>query len=352
MPTPSAAESALTAAQLARFRTALLALTGAKPGRIGVAVSGGADSLAMLLLADAVFPGQIEAATVDHRLRPEGAGEAAFVASICAAHGVAHTVLSVDVPGRRNVSDAARTARYTALEEWRVRRGIGWIATAHHADDQLETMVMRLNRSSGLAGLAGIRAINGHIIRPLLGWRRSELAAIVATAGIAPVCDPSNTDDRYDRARLRKLLGVNEILDPVAVARSAALLGEAEEALEAAVAILAQGIEFGDATAILRPAGLSTELQRRLVLRCLALVEPSYATRGAAVARVVAALVARRSASLGPIHAKVIRLPDGEAGWRFARGPARRAVQSDVDVPLPLTSECLSSVQKGRSDHE
>src|SRR3546814_6847035 len=88
------------------------------------------------------------------------------------------------------------------------------IVTAHHADDQLETMIMRLNRSSGVGGLAGIRARNGTVLRPLLSWRRDDLTALALDADLPLVEDPSNSDIRFDRARLRSALKSQQILDP------------------------------------------------------------------------------------------------------------------------------------------
>jgi tRNA(Ile)-lysidine synthase len=324
VPTPNALPEALTPAAVERFRAETLALTGRAHGKIGLAVSGGGDSLAMLLLAEAAFPGQVEAATVDHGLRPAAADEAAFVATLCAGRDIPHATLKVEVAARQNVSDAARQARYAALDAWRNGRGLDWLMTAHHVDDQLETFIMRLNRSSGLAGLTGIRAVNGHVIRPLLGWRRQELAAIIAAAELTPVVDPSNSDHRYDRARLRKLLVDSDLLDADAVARSAALLGEAEAALEAATDILADRIVLGDGTAAFDPARLTSELQRRLVLRCLAHVGPAIEPRGSAVARMVAALSGGRAATLGTVLARVERQTDSTPLWRFVRAPQRR----------------------------
>jgi tRNA(Ile)-lysidine synthase len=222
---------------VARFKAALDRLW-PESGRLGLAVSGGPDSLAMLLLAQAAIPGQFEVAAVDHGLRPESAGECAMVARVCAERGIRCEVLAVEVePG--NLQDAARDARYEGLAEWASRRGISAIATAHHADDQAETLLMRLNRGSGLAGLAGVRervGIEGWnspvIVRPLLFFRHAELAKVVEVSGIAPVNDPSNTDERFDRARIRKALLESNWIDPLALAASAAHLAEAEEALD------------------------------------------------------------------------------------------------------------------------
>ncbi|HZU63565.1 MAG TPA: tRNA lysidine(34) synthetase TilS, partial [Novosphingobium sp.] len=150
---------------------------GARQGRLGLAVSGGPDSLALLLLAHAAWPGRVAAATVDHGLRPESAGEAAEVARICAGLGVAHATLPVSI-GPGNIQTEARTARYAALAQWMAAEGLAALATAHHADDQAETLLLRLNRASGVAGLAGVRAralVPGSrllLLRPLLGWRR------------------------------------------------------------------------------------------------------------------------------------------------------------------------------------
>src|SRR3954470_23762026 len=156
-----------------------------------IAVSGGPDSLALLLLAAAAFPANVHAATVDHRLRPEAAAEAAHVAMICAGLGIPHRILAVTVAPGASVQAQARAARYAALGGWMAEEGLEALLTGHHQDDQAETLLMRLVRGSGLAGLAGIRPaarIAGvKVCRPLLGWRRAELAAIVAAAGLRAI---------------------------------------------------------------------------------------------------------------------------------------------------------------------
>jgi len=223
---------------VARFRAALERLW-PDGGKLGLAVSGGPDSLAMLLLAEAAIPGQFEVATVDHGLRPEAADECAMVARVCAERGVPCEVLNVTL-GPGNVQATAREARYEALAEWGELRDVSAVATAHHADDQAETLLMRLNRGSGLSGLAGVREqglLVGSIfmvpaIRPLLRFRRAELASVIEGSGLTPVNDPSNSDDRFDRARIRKALGDSPWLDPLALADSAAHLAEVGETLE------------------------------------------------------------------------------------------------------------------------
>ncbi|WP_260924487.1 tRNA lysidine(34) synthetase TilS [Novosphingobium sp. 9] len=227
---------------VARFHADLAAIwpegIAHEPAKLAVAISGGPDSTALLLLAHAALPGRVEAATVDHGLRAASADEAADVAALCERLGVPHRTLRVTVaPG--NVQSEARAARYAALADWIEDRRLAVLTTAHHADDQAETLLMRLNRASGVAGLAGTRAqgvVPGTkdlgLLRPLLGWRRADLAQVVTAAGVAAAQDPSNADPRFDRVRMRQALKDADWLDITAVAQSAAHLAEADEALE------------------------------------------------------------------------------------------------------------------------
>lgn len=302
-----------------RFAADLAALTGGG-GRIGVAVSGGPDSLALLLLAQAALPGAIEAATVDHGLRPEAAAEAAFVARTCAALGVPHATLRPETPIAGNIQSAARRARYRLLEGWRRARGLDWLLTAHHADDQAETLLMRLNRGSGIRGLSGVRAVNGRITRPLLGWRRLELAAIAAAAGLTPVEDPSNSDPRFDRARVRAELARAPWLDPAAIARSAAALAEADAAIDwAAERLWAERARPAADGWTLDAAGLPAELARRLIERALALLAPQAAPRGTEIGRLIAALAGGGTTTLADVRVRA----EG-ARWHFAPAPPRQ----------------------------
>jgi tRNA(Ile)-lysidine synthase len=298
-------------AAVARFRAAVPAFEGS----IGVAVSGGPDSLALLLLAAAAWPGRVVAATVDHRLRPEAADEARHVAEICRTRGVPHEILTPSAPITGSLQAAARAARYALLEEWRDRHGASWIMTAHHADDQAETLLMRLNRGAGLRGLAGVRRINGQILRPLLGWRRDELGAIVAASGVVPVADPSNADPRFDRVRIRQGLAAAPWIDAAALAQSAAHLAEAEDALTWTAARLAEDRVSADATAlVLDPAGIPPALLRRMVEAILHPDAPS----GPALDRLIAALRAGEQASMGDTLCR------GGPRWRFTPAPPRR----------------------------
>ncbi|MBS0255984.1 MAG: tRNA lysidine(34) synthetase TilS [Proteobacteria bacterium] len=290
---------------------------------MGLAVSGGGDSLALLLLAHAALPGRVRVATVDHGLRPEAAAEAAGVAALCARLGVGHATLAVTVePG--NVPAGARAARYAALAAWAAAEGLAALATAHQADDQAETLLMRLNRASGVAGLAGVRArgmVPGTrlaLLRPLLGWRRAELAGMVAAAGLVAADDPANADPRYDRARLRAELTGAAWLDVPALAASAAHLAEADAALD-----WAAGREWAEAVSK-GPLGLTYRPQapRAVALRVLARIAADLGEepRGGQLARLFDTLVAGQPASLGHCVAR-----PGPDGWVFQQAPKRRA---------------------------
>jgi len=298
------------------FQSNLQALGVPVDAPLGLAVSGGPDSLALLLLAGRVRPDNLRAATVDHQLRPEAAAEAAAVAAICARLGVPHDILTVRVEG--SVQAAAREARYAALGDWCVAHGLTHLATAHHADDQAETLLMRLARGAGLSGLAGIRATRPlcpdvTLVRPLLGARKVELEAIVAAAGLQPALDPSNADPRYDRTAARGLLAATDWLDPVRLAQSAAHLADAEAAIEWATD-RAFSERFDGMS--LDPEGLPHEILRRLVLRVFAAHEET--PRGPDLARLIGALQAGQPATLGTLKAS-----PGKR-WTFTPAPARK----------------------------
>ncbi|MET0372848.1 MAG: tRNA lysidine(34) synthetase TilS [Rhizorhabdus sp.] len=242
--------------------------------RLGVAVSGGPDSMALLHLAAAALPGRVDAATVDHGLRPTAAAEADLVARACLVLGVPHRTLIVTVADQASIQAAARHARYEALAGWCLEKGLPALATAHHADDQAETLLMRLGRGAGLSGMAGIRERRDlgstWLIRPLLGWRRSELAAIVAD--VETVDDPSNADPRYDRTRARALLAAaGEAVDVRRIAASVAHLAEADAAIEWIVAeAIRSRIERSDeAIALADLEGLPREVRRRILARLI-----------------------------------------------------------------------------------
>jgi len=213
--------------------------------------------------------------------------------------------------------------RYDLLQSQADAVGATHIATAHHADDRVETLIMRLNRGAGVGGLAGVRAVTGRVIRPLLGWRRAELGAIVAAAGIVAVDDPSNVSDRFDRARLRKALAGVDWIDPARVAASAAALADAEDAIGWMVRQLGTDrvADEGDSL-VLDSRDLPFELVRRLVEQCVRQIDPAADIRGSALVRMVKALESGDTAMLGDVVAVAL----SPAAWRFRKAPPRRSL--------------------------
>ena len=233
--------------------------------------------MALLALAHDLLGDRIEVATVDHGLRAEAAEECALVARVCSDRGIPCRVLDVSVDDG-NVQDRARAARYAALGKWAQARELAAIATAHHADDQAETLLMRLNRGSGLAGLAGIRSstmIAGcavPVLRPLLAFRKQELRDLVERLEIPFAEDPSNRDQSYDRVRIRRALEAAGWIDPMALARSASHLEEAEQALQiVADQLWEDAAVIGDARVAV-PVGPTRDTSARLVARAIAIL--------------------------------------------------------------------------------
>jgi tRNA(Ile)-lysidine synthase len=315
------AKDAADQAAIDRFTGAIHRLTMSENARILLAVSGGPDSLAMLVLAHEAMPGRIMAATVDHGLRPEARHEAEYVAEICRPRAIPHQILQPGAAMTGNIQSAARAARYALLEAAADDLGCDHIATAHHADDQLETLLMRLARGSGVDGLAGIRARNGRIIRPLLGFAKDELERLCASAGVDPVRDPSNDNADFDRVAMRQWLATGpHPLDPIRAARSAAALADSSAALDWMTATLArERVSVQGDSIHCNANGLPFELQRRLLLCALRQITPGIDPRGDAVERTLADLSAGKTVTLGGI------LCTGGSPWRFSPAPPRRS---------------------------
>ena len=318
----------LDPALIARFARDLDALAGPQH-KVGLAVSGGADSVALLLLAAAARLNMVEAASVDHALRPESRGEAEHVASLCASLGVPHEILTVswDEKPETALQERARSRRYALLNAWAERKGLAAIATGHHLDDQAETMLMRLARGAGVTGLAAMRPrakVPGGtipLVRPLLDWGREELAEICAAAGVSPVADPSNEDPQFERVRVRKALSSLDWLDSTEVARSAAHLADADDAIawfavgEWSRAVSATGSEIR-----YRPSDAPKEIRRRIVTRAVLELarEGDQALRGRELDTLLQSLESGRTATLRGV------VCSGGAEWRFAPAPDRR----------------------------
>ena len=300
---------------------------------VAVAVSGGPDSMALLALTRAAWPGQVIAATVDHGLRAEAVAEAAMAAEHCAGVSVPHATLRPAAPlGTSNVQASARTARYALLTGWATENRAALLVTAHHGDDQAETFLMRAARGSGLSGLAAIRprqALSNTVtlVRPLLGWRRGELRAIAEALQLPFVDDPSNASDRHDRTRFRALLAQSPLLDPVRIARSAAYLADADADLRAIEAwLLDTRSQPADPPACrIDVAGLPREMRRRLARAAILRVRDAADIAAPAfsdatnIEPLLDALDEEKSAT----QAGVMVTPDSGL-WHFRPAPPRR----------------------------
>lgn len=291
--------------------------------RFGIAVSGGADSMALLHAAAALWPGQVAAATVDHGLRAEAADEAEMVGCSCNRAGVPHMTLRPAKPITGSVQAQARTARYRLLEDWRVEQGLDWLLTAHQADDQIETVLMRLSRGSGPAGLSAIRGRRDVILRPLLGERRSTLRNWCIARNIRFIDDPSNVDDRFDRARLRGLIGGLDLIDPAGLQRSVDALADADAALDwMESALFADHVrQGGQGELVLDRTDMPAAILRRLLVRMINEINPDAENpRGPSMDQALVQL----------FDGKAIALADciltGGPEWTVRRAPARRSV--------------------------
>ncbi|MBM7068227.1 tRNA lysidine(34) synthetase TilS [Actibacterium sp. 188UL27-1] len=286
---------------------------GQVPLALGVAVSGGGDSVALLaMLADwsRTRRNILFAATVDHGLREGSAAEAAYIAQLCAELDIGHTILPwTNRPDSGNLQDAARRARQSLLGAWARNLELPAIALGHTRDDQAETVLMRLARGSGVDGLAAMaetRRDDGFLwIRPLLTRKRAALRRYLKDQGIRWHDDPSNEDDRFDRIKARQAL---QTLAPLGLttetlARTAGHMADARHALECAtqdLASRAMTLDHGDLlidrTAL---AVAPFELQARLMAHALGWVASTdYRPRFRALTAVMQALAEGRTQTL------------------------------------------------------
>lgn len=181
---------------------------------VAVGVSGGADSLALVLQAAeelAVFGRKVVALTVDHGLRPTSRLEAEYVAGLMQKYGIEHHILTwTGKKPTTGIEEAARQARYALIAEWCSQNNVYVLLTAHHAKDQAETFLMRLQRGSGLEGLCGIREYSVRdglvILRPLLAVNPENLRDYLRQRAIVWVEDESNRDTTFLRGKIRQYL--------------------------------------------------------------------------------------------------------------------------------------------------
>lgn len=285
--------------------------SGAPPARLGVAVSGGSDSLALLHLLHDWGRATLFAVTVNHRLRPEAASEALHVERICRGLGVPHWIVEwTGWDGKGNLQDQARRSRYALIAEWAGELALDAVALGHTLDDQAETVLMRLARAPGVDGLSGMAprvARHGMAFhRPLLASaRRAGLRDILRQRGVRWVEDPSNEDLGFERIRARQAL---EVLGPLGI--DAETLAETATHLRAArialdwvtrntaleIARVASGDVVFDRAGLRRPPD---EIVRRLLsgaLRWVASAE--YPPRREPLADAEAAIAAKTNTAL------------------------------------------------------
>lgn len=342
---------------VARFRADVERLLARPLGRdtLALAVSGGPDSMAMLALGATAYPSQVIAATVDHGLRAESAAEADMVGRWCASSGIPHATLTITVPpgASGNLQSWARQERYGQLRRWAIARDAGLLCTAHHAEDQAETFLMRAARGSGLSGLAAIRAATPvtfglsaetqeieeglvitvdqaklTLLRPMLSWRRAELRGLCERLELPFVDDPSNANDRFDRTRFRGWLEAAPWIDPVRIGQSAQNLAEIDaDLLELSQWLWSQRTRSDDDD---EPQVDVSDLPRAATrwLAKIAIEEvrssngilaPAWST-GTNIEPFLEALESGRAAT----HAGVMASPTGTI-WHFRPAPPRRS---------------------------
>lgn len=349
---------------------------------VAVAVSGGPDSMALVILADRWARergGAVRALTVDHGLRAESAAEASLVAAWLGARGIAHETLvwAGDKP-KTGIQEAARAERYRLLAGGCAARGVLHLMTAHQREDQAETYLIRHRAGSGVDGLAGMAAVRElagcRLVRPLLDLPRARLAAFLAEEKQEFLDDPSNRNPVFERSRLRAPDDGFRIDTAIAETKrcAAARIGrerELDALLVRCVSLHPAGFAAIDAEALWSaPAELSERLLAR-VAACIGALR--YPPRRDRVARLRAALATapQRGRTLGGCRfvswrgrilvlrelaaaAPPIRIePGDEALWdrRFVAG-------LPVAAPAPVTvgyrEQFSSSVARGNDGGE
>ncbi|QFT94093.1 tRNA(Ile)-lysidine synthase [Roseovarius sp. THAF9] len=303
----------------------------ARPKRLGIAVSGGSDSLGLLLLArqwaaqDGPDP---YAVTVDHGLRAASRDEAAGVAELCARLDVPHKTLEWrGWDGAGNLPDQARRARYGLIADWAETEQITDVALGHTLNDVAETFVMRLMREAGVDGLAAMapswRQGAVEFRRPLLQVSRAELRVLVEYEGLAWVDDPTNEDDAFERARVRKALTALEDLGVTArgLGNVARHLGEVRSTLYWYVFLAARNlVSFDRGDVMVECKGFRTlprDICRRMVQEILRWISGAdYGPRGKAVDLMLEAISGGNGMTLHGVMMSV-----GADQLRFSREP-------------------------------
>jgi tRNA(Ile)-lysidine synthase len=280
---------------------------------------------------------QVHAVTVDHRLRPEAADEAAFVARICANLAIPHETLIWDhgaISG--NLMGQARRARYAMMAVWARATGIPFIILGHTANDQAETLLMGLARASGVDGLSGMRAAwtegETTFVRPFLRITRDELRGFLRQRGASWLDDPTNENDDFQRIKAREAIrllaplgvtvaGLGRVVENLDMARGALVVVTADASLRSVH-------EMAGAALIGREPfhALALEVQHRLLRAALHWMSGSdYAPRGEAIDRLGSAILLGKTATLAGCRIvttqeaiRIMREPRAVAGLQSA----------------------------------
>ncbi|MGH1424448.1 MAG: tRNA lysidine(34) synthetase TilS [Pseudooceanicola sp.] len=348
---------------------------------LGVAVSGGGDSVALMVLLSDIATEKgfdLRVVTVDHGLRPASAQEARQVASIAATLGLGHDVLTWGGwGGKGNLQDAARRARYDLMAKWARSRGLDHVALGHTAEDQAETVLMRLARASGVDGLSGMgdkRRYRGvTFLRPMLRLRRDDLRAFLSRRGVDWIDDPSNDDIAFDRVRLRKAMPALNALGLTvprltSVARNMRDVRDTLDWYAYVEARAAVRIDNGDVVIPLRDIRrLRDEILRRILIRSLAWISGAeYAPRARATALMIETIKNGASMTLNGCIATVndgaLRLsrePNAVSGqiagsdetwdgrWKISPAPIANQTGQHMVKPYPAGAEIRALGQDG-----
>lgn len=316
--------------------------------RVLVAVSGGADSVALLHLLHALaptFPFSLLAAHLDHGMRPESPADADFVRQLCARLGVFLVEEKVDVPllaaaRRRGLEEAARDCRRQFLQQAAACHGCSAVALGHHRDDQTETVLFRLLRGSALSGLAAMRPHAPPFIRPLLTFTRQQIREFINREGLVFIEDTSNADVTFTRNRIRHQLlpalrDFNPRIDEHLARFSSRLALEEDYWAAEERRLLAELGQIGDAEVSFersRLLRLHPAVRLRLLRRALLMV------RGDLLEVAACHLEAVEGMLLADRPQAELHLPGAWAARRYERLWLRRAAPEDLP-PVLVTIE-------------
>lgn len=313
------------------------------PERLGVAVSGGGDSVALLHLVHGLCAARstcLHVVTVDHGLRSGSAEESAGVARLCADLNLPHTILTwKGWDGQGNLQNEARRARYRLIAAWAKARAIGTVLLGHTADDQAETVLMRLARGAGVDGLSAMspRRMNHGIAfqRPLLLVSRKTLRSYLKTHGVHWIEDPSNEDTRFDRIKMRQALQHLEPLgiDTVSLGQVAFNMALARDALDWNTFVEARrlvSVEFGAIRIDWRTfRTLPDEIARRMLVQAIQWVAgTTYPPRRQPLLALLDTLKRASGGTLEGCHARRF----GESLWVFREYNAVRDLRCDTQA--------------------